>query len=63
LDVSFTDMSPLGLNEDYDYFELLMTLYNTLSEKRYKSCHWGCTFSKGTLLYPKAAYWYLSGTY
>jgi len=22
----------------------------TLSEKkRYKSCHWGCTFSKGTL--------------
>jgi len=31
-------------------------------KKRYKSCHWGCTFSKGTLLYPKAAYWYLSGT-
>jgi len=23
----------------------------------------GCTFSKGTLLYPKATYWYLSGTY
>jgi len=21
------------------------------------------TFSKGTLLYPKAGYWYLSGTY
>jgi len=20
-------------------------------KKRYKSCHWGCTFSKGTLLY------------
>jgi len=35
----------------------------TLRKKRYKSCHWGCTFSKGTLLYPKAAYWYLSGTY
>jgi len=32
-------------------------------KKRYKSCHWGCTFWKGTLLYPKAAYWYLSGTY
>jgi len=31
-------------------------------KKRYKSCHWGCTFSKGTVLYPKAAYWYLSGT-
>ncbi|KAG1973277.1 glucokinase regulatory protein [Pimephales promelas] len=30
---------------------------------RKKSCHWGCTFSKGTLLYPKATYWYLSGTY
>jgi len=29
-------------------------------KKRSKSCHWGCTFSKGTLLYPKAAYWYLS---
>jgi len=36
---------------------------DTLSEKRYKSCHWCCTFSKGTLLYPKASYWYLSGTY
>jgi len=32
-------------------------------KKRYKSCHWGCSFSKGTLLYPKATYWYLSGTY
>jgi len=31
-------------------------------KERYKSCHWGCTFSKGTLLHPKAAYWYLSGT-
>jgi len=35
----------------------------TLRKKRYKSCHWDCIFSKGTLLYPKAAYWYLSGTY
>jgi len=34
---------------------------DTLSEKkRYKSCHWGCTFSKGTLLYLKGAYWYLN---
>jgi len=32
-------------------------------KKRYKSCHWSCTFSKGKILYPKAAYWYLSGTY
>jgi len=32
-------------------------------KRRYKSCHWGCTFSKGTLFYPKATYWYLSGTY
>jgi len=29
-------------------------------KKRYKSCLWGCTFSKGTLLYPKATYCYLS---
>jgi len=36
------------------------TQYSTLSEKKDKTCHWGCTFSKGTLLYPKAAYWYLS---
>jgi len=32
-------------------------------KKRYKSCRWGCPFSKGTLLYPKAAYWYFSGTH
>jgi len=32
-------------------------------KKRYKSCHWGCTFSKGTLLYLKGAYWYRNGTY
>jgi len=36
---------------------------SSLSQKKYKSCHWGCTFSKGTLLYPKAAHWYPSGTY
>jgi len=35
-----------------------MTPGNTgsLSEKKYKSCHWGVTFSKGTLLYLKGAY-------
>jgi len=33
--------------------------YTTLSDKKDKSCHWGCTFSKDTLLYLKAAYWYL----
>jgi len=27
-------------------------LCSTVSEKRYKSCHWGCT-----LLYLKGAYW------
>jgi len=32
-------------------------------KKRYESCHWGGTFSKGTLLYLKGAYWYLNGTY
>jgi len=25
-------------------------LYLHSQKKRYKSCHWGCTFSKGTLL-------------
>jgi len=30
-------------------------------KKRHKSCHWGCTFSKGTLLYLMGAYWYLKG--
>jgi len=33
----------------------------TPSEKRYKSGHWGCTFSKGKLLCPKDTYCYLSG--
>jgi len=31
-------------------------------KKRYESCHWGGTFSKGTLLYLKGAHWYLHGT-
>jgi len=35
----------------------------TLRKKRYKSCHWGGSFSKGTLLYLKGAYWYLHGAY
>jgi len=30
---------------------VFLTVQRSLSEKkRYKSCHWGCTFSKGTLL-------------
>jgi len=33
----------------------------TLSEKRYKSCHWGCTFSKGKLLSILGANMYISG--
>jgi len=28
-------------------------------KKRYKSCHWGCTFSKGTLLYILASEMYI----
>jgi len=51
--------------------ELLITfinakLVNALTihsqNKMYKGCHWGCTFSKGTLLYPKAAYYILVHT-
>jgi len=43
--------------------ETCLPLCHTLSGKRYKSGHWGCTFSKSTLLYLKGAYWYLNGTY
>jgi len=32
----------------------------TLRKKRYKSCHWGWIFSKGTLLYPKAKMYILT---
>jgi len=41
---------------------------NTLRKKRYKSCHWGCTFSKSKLLsilganmYILSANMYISG--
>jgi len=34
---------------------------NTLSEKRYKSCHWGCTFSKDKLLSIVGANRYILG--
>jgi len=40
----------------------LISLTEHSQKKRYKSCHWGGTFSKGTLLYLKGAYWYLNGT-
>jgi len=43
-------------------FKKEINRHYTLRKKRYKSSHWGCTFSKGTLLYPKAEYWYLTGT-
>jgi len=33
---------------------VLVYVFNS-QKKRYKSCHWGCTFSKGTLLHPKLA--------
>jgi len=36
--------------------------YKNSQKKMYKSCHWGGTFSKGTLLHLKGAYWYLNGT-
>jgi len=36
---------------------LISTIHS--QKKRYKSCHWDCTFSKVTLLYPKAAFWYI----
>jgi len=42
---------------------LLLTKAAFTLKKRYKSCHWGGTFSKGTLLYLNCAYWYLHGTY
>jgi len=31
--------------------------------KRYKSCHWGSNFSKGTCLYLKGTFWYLEAPY
>jgi len=33
----------------------------TLRKKRYKSCHWGCTFLKGKLLSVLVANMYISG--
>jgi len=38
---------PLSCLAGLDHF---LSEQPTLSEKRYKSCHWGCTFSKGKLL-------------
>jgi len=29
-------------------YELFLSCW--YAQKKYKSCHWGCTFSKGTLL-------------
>jgi len=33
----------------------------SLRKKRYKSCHWGCTFSKGKLLSILGANMYILG--
>ncbi len=38
------------------------TKHCTLSEKKYKSCHWGSTFSKCTLLYLLGTNMYTLGT-
>jgi len=35
--------------------------YTQLEIKRYKSCHWGCTFSKGKLLSISGANMYILG--
>jgi len=37
-------------------FEIYISNILHSQKKRSKSCHWGCTFSKGTLLYPKGAF-------
>jgi len=36
--------------QNIKYHVLMLVLKTTLSEKRYKGCHLGCTFSKGKLL-------------
>jgi len=33
----------------------------SLSEKKYESCHWGCTYSKGKLLSILCANMYILG--
>jgi len=38
----------------------LMIVLCVSQKKRYKSCHWGCTFSKGTLLSILGANMYVS---
>jgi len=38
-----------------------LCIASTLSEKRYKSCHWGCTYSKGKLLSILGANLYILG--
>jgi len=45
------------------YTYMISLSLNVMFTLRKKSCHWGCTFSKDTLLYLKGAYWYLTGTY
>jgi len=35
------------------HLDMVLHVIITLRKERYKSCHWGCTFSKGTLLYQR----------
>jgi len=49
-----------------DALSIFFTVYdfnpNVHSQKkRYKSCHWGCTFSKGKLLYILGVNMYILG--
>jgi len=47
----------------YPHFlqSMILTQMYTLRKKRYKSCHWGCTFSKGKLLYILGVNMYILG--
>jgi len=42
-------------------FSITLLQECTLSEKRYKSCHWGCTYSKGKLLSISGVNMYILG--
>jgi len=41
--------------------EFVKTIPGTRSEKKYESCHWGCTYSKGKLLSILGANMYILG--
>jgi len=54
-----------GADVLYDQKVNEIIAYELSGKKRYKSCHWGCTFSKGTLFYLKdiGTLMYLKCTY